>query len=72
MILNFQIRLLNRIDGGWGTVDENGNWNGMVSNLHNAEANIAVAELTLCCRRTDVADLLWTIDHPNLVFAIKS
>ena len=71
-MLNFQIRLFKRFDGGYGVVDENGNWSGMVSNLHNGEADIGVAEFTYCCRRTEVVDYLWTIDHPTDVFAIKS
>ena len=71
-MLNFQIRLFKRIDGGWGSVDKKGNWNGIVSNIHNNEADIGVAQLTMCCRRTEVADYLWTLEHPSAVFAIKS
>ena len=71
-ILNFKIRLFKRFDGKWGTVDENGTSNGMLSNLQNGEADIGVAMFTLCCRRTEVADFLWSIDPVSAVLAIKS
>ena len=71
-ILKFQLRIFKRFDGGWGSVDENGKWNGMIANLLNGEADFVATELELCCRRTEAADFLWTIDHPTYVFAIKS
>ena len=71
-MLNFQIRLFKRFDGGWGKVDENGKWNGMLSNLENGEADIGVNGFMLCCRRTEVVDFLWSTDNPSEVFAIKS
>ena len=71
-MLNFQIRLFKRFDGVWGQVDEKGKWNGIVSNLQNGEADIGATLLTLCCRRTEVIDFLWSIDLPSEAFAIKS
>ena len=71
-MLNFQIRLFKRFDGGWGKVDEDGKWYGVVSNLQNGEADIAAVGLFLCCRRTEAVDFLWSIEHPTEVFAIKS
>ena len=71
-MLNFQIRLFKRFDGEWGSVDENGTSNGMLSNLQNGEADIGLAIFTLCCRRTEVADFLWSTDPVSTVFAIKS
>ena len=71
-ILNFQIRLFKRFDGEWGSVDENGTSNGMLSNLQNGEADIGLAIFTLCCQRTEVADFLWSTDPVSTVFAIKS
>ena len=71
-MLNFQIRLFKRFDGGWGKMDENGKWNGLLSNLQNGEADVGVILLNLCCRRTDVVDFLWSTDHPFEVFAIRS
>ena len=71
-ILNFQIRLFKRFDGGWGKVDKNNTWNGMLSNLENGEADIGVAFFTLCCRRSEVVDFLWSTDNPHEVFTVKS
>ena len=70
-MLNFKIRLFKRFDGEYGSIDENGNWNGMLSNLMSSEADIVVTGLTLCCRRTEAADFLWTINHAKEAFAIK-
>ena len=70
-MLNFKFRLFKRFDENWGSIDENGNWNGMVSNLISGEADIIVASLTMCCRRTEAADYLWAISNPIEVFAIK-
>jgi hypothetical protein len=70
-MLNFKFRLFKRFDENWGSIDENGNWNGMISNLMSGEADIAATGLTMCCRRTEAADYLWAIDNPIEVFAIK-
>ena len=70
-MLHFKLRLFQRFDGKYGSIDENGNWNGMISNLVSSEADIAVARLTICCRRTEAADFIWTIDHAFEAFAIK-
>ena len=43
----------------------------MLSNLIDGEADIAVADITLCCRRTEVVDYLWTISQPRETFVIK-
>ena len=71
-ILKFRLLYLKRFDGGWGSIDENGKWNGMILNLLNDEADFVASELEICCRRTEAADFLWTIGHPSYVFAIKS
>ena len=70
-MLNFEFRLFKRFDENWGSIDENGNWNGMISNLMSGEADIVGASLTMCCRRTEVIDYFWAINHPVEVFAIK-
>ena len=70
--MKFQIRLFKRVDGAWGVVDEKGKSNGMISNLQNAEADMIANEFTLCCRRSEAVDFLWTIDHPAVALAIKS
>ena len=71
-MLNFRIQEFKRVDGGWGIFDrESGQWNGLISNLIKGEADVGIAALTLCCRRTEVVDFLWTITKARESFAIK-
>ena len=71
--LNFSIRQFKRFDSVWGTYDEeNGLWNGMISNLVNGEADMITASLTSCCGRIEVLDHLWTLSQATLGFMIKS
>ena len=69
--MKFQIRQFRRFDGGWGAIDEKGNWNGMISNLRNGEADIITTDLTICCRRTETVDFLWALAEGREAFAIK-
>ena len=72
-ILNFNIRQFKRIDGQWGTLKkETGEWNGMISNLKNGEADIITAVFSICCKRTEALDFLWPLATRNYGFAIKS
>ena len=71
--LNFNIRQFKRIDGEWGNLNkETGEWNGMISNLKNGEADIITGSLTICCMRTEVVDFLWPLATISFGFAIKS
>ena len=72
-MLNFTVvQQLNRFDGGWGQLDKDtGQWDGMISNIINGEADLAIATLTICCGRTEVVDYLWTLAQPRPAFAIK-
>ena len=71
--LNFNIRQFKRIDGEWGTLNkETGEWNGIISNLKNGEADINTGTLTICCRRTEAVDFLWPLGSKSYGFAIKS
>ena len=71
-ILNFKLRQFIRFDGIFGSIDKKtGKWSGMISNLINGEADFSSAAFTLCCRRTEAVDYLWTIGHSFEVFAIK-
>ena len=71
--LNFKIRQFKRIDGEWGTLNkETGEWNGMISNLKNGEADIMTGTLPICCKRTEAVDFLWPLASINYGFAIKS
>ena len=70
--LNFNIRQFKRIDGEWGALKkETGEWNGMISNLKNGEADMITTTLDICCKRTQAVDFLWPISTLNLGFAIK-
>ena len=71
-MLNFKIRQFKRIGGGWGSIDKvTGQWNGMISNLINGEADILTSSLTICCRRTEVVEYLWTLSLKRTCFGIK-
>ena len=72
-ILNFKVRQFRRSDNAWGSLDkETGDWNGMISNLINGEADFTTATLDACCRRTEVMDFLWALSQFSYGFAIKS
>ena len=71
--LNFQIRQFKRIEGGWGAFDKKkSQWNGMVSNLVNNDADMIVGSLDACCGRTEAIDYLWPLKDRRVGFAIKS
>ena len=71
-MLNFQVRQFRRQDGGWGSRNsDTGQWNGMVSNLKNGEADMITATINICCKRTQAVDFLWPMSTQNLGFAIK-
>ena len=44
--LNFTARMLRRQDRGWGGLNEQGEWTGMVSSLVKGEADLVAASLT--------------------------
>ena len=69
-MLHFKFLIFKRFDAKWGNIDKNGNWNGMFSNLMSGEADI-IGLSAICCRRTEVAEYLWSFGHPVEVFAIK-
>ena len=69
-MLHFKFLIFKRVDGKWGNIDKNGNWNGMFSNLMSGEADI-IGLTAICCRRTEVVEYLWSFGHPVEVFAIK-
>ena len=71
-ILNIRIRQFKRFDRGWGKLDTaTGKWSGIISNLINGEADVGIGSFTICCRRTEAVDFLWTISQPREAFAIK-
>ena len=50
---------------------ETGQWNGMISNVVNREADIITAALTKCCKRTKVLDFFGSFSKESLGFVIK-
>ena len=73
-MLNFQVRQFKRQDRGWGSLDsDTGQWNGMVSNLVNGEADLISVALSLApAGRTDAMDFIWTLSEGTSGFVIKS
>ena len=71
-MLNFKIRQFKRIGGGWGSIDKvTGQWNGMISNLVNGEADLITTSVTQCCGRWVVIDYLWPLSTNTAGLAIK-
>ena len=52
--MTFEIRLPD--DGAWGTVDENGTWNGMVAQLLRREVDFVIAPFTVTHLRAGAVD----------------
>ena len=50
---------------------ETGQWNGMISNVVNGEADIITAALTKCCKRTEVLDFFGSFLTESQGFVIK-
>ena len=48
-----------------------GQWNGMISNVVNGEADISTAGLTICCKRNKVLDFFGSFSKESLGFVIK-
>ena len=48
-----------------------GQWNGMISNVINGEADISTAGLTICCKRNKVLDFFGSFSKESLGFVIK-
>ena len=50
---------------------ETGQWDGMISNVVNGEADIITAALTECCKRTEVLDFFGSFLTESQGFVIK-
>ena len=50
---------------------ETGQWNGMISNVVNGEADIITTALLKCCKRTEVLDFFGSFLTESLGFVIK-
>uniref|UniRef100_X2AX36 Glutamate receptor n=1 Tax=Capitella teleta TaxID=283909 RepID=X2AX36_CAPTE len=53
---NFQYQIVPVADGTYGSLNENGTWNGMVGELIRHEADLAIAPLTITSGREKVID----------------
>ena len=72
-MLNFKVHQFRRFDNSWGSFDKDtGQWNGMISNLINGEADFLPASLAICCKRTEVVEYMWILSQVSRGFAIKS
>ena len=50
---------------------ETGQWNGMISNVVNGEADIITTALAKCCKRTEVLDFFGSFLTESQGFVIK-
>jgi len=64
-ILDFEYELYTPPDGKYGTMDENEQWNGLVAELMNKKADMAVAALSVMAERENVID--FTVPYYDLV-----
>ncbi|CAJ0595108.1 unnamed protein product [Cylicocyclus nassatus] len=63
--LNFTYTIYEVEDGSFGSVDRNGNWNGLIGALMSGSADIALAPLTVNAERENVVD--FTVPYYDLV-----
>ena len=52
-------------DGTYGEPDEDGNWNGLVGELHNRRADIGLGAISVMAERESVID--YTVPYYDLV-----
>ncbi|CAD6185138.1 unnamed protein product [Caenorhabditis auriculariae] len=63
--VNFTYTLYEVEDGSFGTMDENGNWNGLIGALVSGSADIALAPLSVMAERENDVD--FTVPYYDLV-----
>lgn len=54
--LNFSCKYQRSVDNAIGTVDLNGNWNGLIGMLQKGETDVAIAELSMTEPRSYIVD----------------
>ncbi|XP_047486549.1 ionotropic receptor 25a-like isoform X2 [Penaeus chinensis] len=64
-IVNFEYEIAEAPDGKFGTMDENHEWNGMIKQLIDKQADIALAPLSVMAERENVVD--FTVPYYDLV-----
>ena len=48
--------MVETIDGGWGSIKEDGTWNGMIGMILRDEIDIAVSDFYITAKRSTVID----------------
>ncbi|CAL4202702.1 unnamed protein product, partial [Meganyctiphanes norvegica] len=64
-IVGFEYEIQEAPDGKFGTMDDNNNWNGMIKELIDKRADIALAPLSVMAERENVVD--FTVPYYDLV-----
>ncbi|XP_046979209.1 ionotropic receptor 25a [Schistocerca americana] len=64
-ITNFEIEIYEVADGKFGNMDEEGRWNGMIKDLIDKKAHIALGALSVMAERENVVD--FTVPYYDLV-----
>ncbi|XP_045585173.2 ionotropic receptor 25a isoform X1 [Procambarus clarkii] len=65
LIVNFEYEISEAPDGKFGTMDDNQQWNGMIKQLVDKQADIALAPLSVMAERENVVD--FTVPYYDLV-----
>ncbi|XP_059617774.1 uncharacterized protein LOC132262512 [Phlebotomus argentipes] len=68
LMLGFNYTFTLQEDGVYGTMDENGNWNGMMKELMDYRADLAITDLTITAERESAVD--FTMPFMNLGISI--
>ena len=52
--MNFSTRIILAPDGNWGSRDENGSWNGMIQEVYENRAQVAICDCYSTLARSEV------------------
>ena len=61
-VLNFTVKIYPSVDGKWGSIESNGNWNGMMGMLLRNEVDAISSDMALTLQRGQVADFTTPIN----------
>ena len=54
--MNFTTKITYSVDGYWGSKDENGEWNGMINEIHQNRTDMAISAFFITYDRSEVVD----------------
>ena len=54
--MNFTTQITHSADGYWGSKNENGEWNGMINEIHQNQTDMAVTAFFVTYDRSEVVD----------------